>query len=70
MKNQLKSIGQLSLKKELSKNELKQVTGGLSTQTYCDGVGGSPFPVSGSTQIGCQPGYCSAAGHGHFLYCA
>jgi len=68
MKKSLKPIGQLSLKKELSKNELKQITGG-TLQTYCDGVGGTPFP-NGQQPIGCAPAYCSAAGHGHFLYCA
>ncbi|MFD0794743.1 hypothetical protein ACFQZX_14045 [Mucilaginibacter litoreus] len=67
----LKSTGKLSLKKELSRNEQKEIRGGASgTQTYCDGVGGTPFPNSGSTAIGCQPAYCTSAGHGHFLYCA
>jgi len=73
MKNLSKSIGKLSLKKELTKNEMKQVTGGLTVQTYCDGNNHgfyNPFPVPGSTPIGCQPAYCQAAGHGNFLYCA
>ena len=66
-----KPVGKLSLKKELSRNEQKEIRGGASsTQTYCDGVGGSPFPVFGSTPIGCQPAYCKAAGHGNYLYCA
>lgn len=67
----LKTVGKLSLKKELSRNEQKEIRGGASsTQTYCDGSGGSPFPVFGSTPIGCQPAYCKAAGHGNYLYCA
>lgn len=71
MKNLSKPIGRLSLKKELTKNEMKQVTGGLTQQTYCDGAGsGGPFPVAGSMVIGCQPGYCYPAHHGNFLYCA
>ncbi|HVW97823.1 MAG TPA: bacteriocin [Mucilaginibacter sp.] len=71
MKKQLKSMGKLSLQKELTKSELKQIVGGYSgTQTYCSGGGSGPFPVAGSTPIGCQPAYCSAAGHGTFLYCA
>jgi len=66
-----KPVAKLSLKKELSRNEQKEIRGGVSTtQTYCDGVGGSAFPVGGSTAIGCQPAYCRAAGHGNFLYCA
>ena len=70
MKN-LKPVGKLSLKKELSRNEQKEIRGGASgTQTYCDGVGGTPFPVGGSTAIGCQPAYCRGAGHGNYLYCA
>jgi hypothetical protein len=62
----------LSLGKELSKVEMKQITGGLVgyTQTYCSGGPSGPFPTSGSTNIGCQPGYCAATGHGSFLYCA
>lgn len=74
MKKQLNQIGALSLGKELQKNELKQIKGGVgTTQTYCDGNNNgfyNPFPVAGSTPIGCQPIYCSAAGHGSFLYCA
>jgi hypothetical protein len=67
----LKPVGKLSLKKELSRNEQKEIRGGASgTQTYCDGVGGTPFPVGGSTAIGCQPAYCRGAGHGNYLYCA
>ena len=70
MKKQLNFEGKLSLKNELSKNDLKKVTGGTQ-QTYCDGLGsGGPFPVSGSTPIGCAPNYCYPALHGHFLYCA
>lgn len=62
--------GKLSLAKELSKNELKMVTGGLTLQTYCDGKGSAgPFPVN-QQPIGCAPGYCTPAGHGAFLYCA
>ena len=69
--NTLKQVGKLSLKKELSRNEQKEIRGGAGEiQTYCDGVGGTPFPNPGSTAIGCQPGYCSSVGHGHFLYCA
>ncbi|MHA4808599.1 hypothetical protein ACX0G9_10865 [Flavitalea flava] len=54
-------------------------TGGGGTtpsgaQTYCSGGGSGPFPTCGpygcSSQIGCQPAYCPAAGHGSFLYCA
>jgi hypothetical protein len=60
----------LKLGKELSKAEMKQIAGGVGyTQTYCSGGPDGPFPTSGSSQIGCQPGYCSAAGHGSFLYC-
>jgi len=71
MKKPVKPISKFSLLNELSKSELKQVVGGYSgSQTYCSGVPGTPFPVSGSSQIGCQPAYCSAAGHGSFLYCA
>jgi len=51
--------------------------GGSSSgsQTYCDGNGpAGPFPTCNmygcSSQIGCQPGYCSATAHGSFLYCA
>ncbi len=75
MKKQLNQIGTLSLGKELKKNELKQIKGGIgSLQTYCDGNNGpfvmpDPFPVPGSTAIGCQPTYCKSAGHGNFLYC-
>jgi bacteriocin-like protein len=67
MKNQFKPVGKLSLKTELSKNEMKQVLGGYSgNQTYCsDG-----WPTPGSTPIGCQPAYCAGAHHGTFLYCA
>lgn len=65
-----KPVGKLSLKKELSRNEQKEIKGGAGAiQTYCDGVGGTPFPTPGSTPIGCQPAYCNV-GHGHFLYCA
>jgi len=71
MKKNIKPMGKLSLKKELSKAEMKQVAGGLTVQTYCDGNGwAGPFPVAGSTPIGCQPAYCQAAHHGNFLYCA
>jgi bacteriocin-like protein len=69
MKKQLNFEGKLSLKNELSKNDLKKVTGGTQ-QTYCSGGPSGPFPVSGSTPIGCAPNYCSATGHGSFLYCA
>jgi bacteriocin-like protein len=70
MKKQTKPVGKLSLKTELSRKELKQITGGALQQTYCDGNGSSgPFP-NGQQAIGCQPAYCSAAGHGSFLYCA
>ncbi|HEY8930138.1 MAG TPA: bacteriocin [Mucilaginibacter sp.] len=70
MKKQPKPAGKLSLKTELSRKELKQITGGALQQTYCDGHGGAgPFP-NGQQPIGCQPAYCSAAGHGAFLYCA
>jgi hypothetical protein len=70
MKN-LKPVGKLSLKKELSRNEQKEIKGGAGlVQTYCDGVGGTPFPNPGSTAIGCQPAYCTSASHGKFLYCA
>jgi bacteriocin-like protein len=69
MKKQLNFEGKLSLKNELSKNDLKKVTGGTQ-QTYCDGAGPvGPFPVS-QQPIGCAPGYCYPSGHGHFLYCA
>lgn len=65
-----KPTGKLSLKNELTKKELKQVTGGTLQQTYCDCHGPSgPFPT-GQPPIGCAPGYCPAAGHGAFLYCA
>ena len=61
----------LNLGKELSKAEMKQIAGGSGyTQTYCSGGWAGPFPTSGSSQIGCQPAYCSATGHGTFLYCA
>jgi len=71
MKKKINMTGKLSLKKELSKAELKQIAGGVGyTQTYCSGGGSGPFPVPGSTPIGCQPAYCAAAGHGTFLYCA
>lgn len=56
-----KSIGKLSLKNELTKNELKQVTGGVNGYTSCS---------DGIYQIGCAPAYCSAAGHGSFLGCS
>jgi len=70
MKNSSKPTIKLSLKNELSKNELKNIRGGTGYQTYCSGGWAGPFPVAGSSQIGCQPGYCSATGHGTFLYCA
>jgi len=73
MKNLSKPIGKLSLKKELTKSEMKQVTGGLTLQTYCDGNDNgfyNPFPVPGSMVIGCMPAYCYPAHHGNFLYCA
>jgi len=74
MKKQVTPKGKFSIKTELSRSELKQVTGGSSTQTYCSGTGpysgAGPFPVPGSTPIGCQPAYCHAAHHGDFLYCA
>jgi len=71
MKKQLKPMGKLSLKNELSRSELKMISGGYSgSQTYCSGGPSGPFPTSGSSQIGCQPGYCPGAGHGSFLYCA
>jgi len=74
MKKELKPIGKFSLRKELSRSELKQVTGGTTLQqTYCtcaDSPSGcTPFPVS-QQPIGCAPAYCAAAGHGTFLYCA
>jgi len=67
-------VGRLSLKKELSKNELKQITGGSTQQTYCSGPDAqypyaTAFPV-GQQPIGCAPGYCLGANHGSFLYCA
>lgn len=71
MKKKINTMGKLSLKKELTKAELKQIAGGVGyTQTYCSGGWAGPFPTSGSSQIGCQPAYCSATGHGTFLYCA
>jgi len=69
MNKQVKTIGKLSLKNELSKSELKAVTGGTTQQTYCSSTT-NPFPVPGSTPIGCNPGYCQPTGHGNFLYCA
>jgi bacteriocin-like protein len=60
MKNEKKSAGKLSLKNELTKNELKHITGGLSGYTNCTG---------GSYLIGCAPAYCSGAGHGTFISC-
>ena len=75
MRNQ-NPVGKLSLKKELTKNELKQITGGVSLlqQTYCSGPDAqypyaTAFPT-GQQPIGCAPAYCLAAGHGSFLYCA
>jgi hypothetical protein len=71
MKKQFTPTGKLSLKNELTKSELKQVLGGYTgSQTYCSGGWAGPFPAPGSSQIGCQEGYCSATGHGTFLYCA
>ncbi|MFB9843515.1 hypothetical protein [Mucilaginibacter ginsenosidivorans] len=73
MKNLSKPASKLTLKKELSRNEMKQVTGGSTQQTYCDGYdrnGYNPFPVAGSMPIGCMPAYCPNAHHGAFLYCA
>lgn len=71
MKKQSKNASVFDLEKELSRSELKQIVGGSSGyQTYCSGGPSGPFPTSGSTQIGCQPAYCSATGHGTFLYCA
>ena len=61
MKKEKRSMGKLSLEKELTKNELKQITGGVSGYTSCTG---------GIYQIGCAPAYCSAAGHGTFLGCS
>ncbi len=60
MKKQ-KVTGTLSLKNELTKKEMKQVTGGVTGYTSCTG---------GIYQIGCAPAYCSAAGHGTFLGCS
>jgi bacteriocin-like protein len=60
MKKEEKSFRKLSLKKELTKKELKQITGGASGYTSCTG---------GTYQIGCAPAYCSAAGHGTFQGC-
>lgn len=67
MKNQLKPIAKFSLKKELSRSELKQITGGSSTiQTYCsDGWNSAGSAFNGE----CLPGYCNGI-HGTFLYCA
>ncbi|HJP63988.1 MAG TPA: hypothetical protein VJ844_11115 [Mucilaginibacter sp.] len=73
MKNLSKPSGKLCLKNELTKSEMKQITGGLTVQTYCDGNdrnGYNPFPVAGSMPIGCMPAYCTYAHHGNFLYCA
>jgi bacteriocin-like protein len=70
MEKQSKPTGKFSLQKELSKSELKQVVGGSSVQTYCSGGPSGPFPVPGSTPIGCNPGYCQPTGHGAFEYCA
>jgi bacteriocin-like protein len=61
MKKEKKSLGKLSLKNELTKKELKQVTGGVSGYTHCS---------DGNYQIGCAPAYCPAAGHGSFLGCS
>jgi hypothetical protein len=75
MKKELKSIGKFSVKKELSRSELKLVMAGTGTvQTYCTCAGAppdtcNPFPVTGSTAIGCQPLYCAEAGHGTFDFC-
>jgi len=73
MEKQTKPTGKFSLQKELTRRELKQVTGGSSIQTYCacNGAPGCyPFPVPGSTPIGCNPGYCAQLNHGTFQYCA
>lgn len=56
-----KSTGKLSLSNELTKKEMKKITGGVSGYTSCTG---------GIYQIGCAPAYCSAAGHGTFLGCS
>lgn len=55
-----KLTGKLSLKGELTKKEMKQITGGLSGYTNCTG---------GSYMIGCAPAYCAGAGHGSFVSC-
>jgi bacteriocin-like protein len=68
MKKQPKPTGKLSLMNELTKKELKQITGGTLQQTYCSSTT-NPFP-NGQQPIGCAPAYCAAAGHGSFLYCA
>jgi hypothetical protein len=74
MKNESKPVKRLNLGRELSRSEMKQISGGSTQQTYCDGHDPygpyNPFPVAGSMVIGCQPGYCFPAHHGNFLYCA
>ena len=72
MKDQPKLAKRLNLNRELTRGEMKQIAGGSTQQTYCDGHGSAgPFPVAGSTPIGCQPGYCGGIYfHGSFLYCA
>lgn len=53
--------GLLNLGKELSKNELKKITGGA--QFYCSN-GGSYY-----TNVTCQTAYCESAGHGTTTGC-
>src|SRR5258707_1356018 len=60
MNEKLKQSGLLKLGKELSKNEMKKVVGGDSCYTVC--TGGTYFGF-------CQASYCTAVGHGRFVFC-
>ena len=54
-----KKTSSLDLGEELSRFEMKSIVGGAQ-QTVCS---------DGTYNIGCSPGYCSAAGHGAFIQC-